>query len=203
MCVCPLCLQPKCNSFLGSNSQQGYSKHSKSLSCLTCRASIRPQSYMSLVWFDLTELASATEHYKSIAPQAFMSSVWFNLSEIMRACGLILCLTVLVCSNRFGVLRPSRTCLSSRALYTRSCMRPQARMTWSGSTLPNLPEQQSTVYKSKYQARSSHILCRHLEGIDCETYTAIIMHTHICRLTGKYIVHEVHSKVMQIYISAS
>ena len=156
-CVClSLCLQPKCNSFLGNNSQQGYSKHLKSLSCLTCRASIRPQSHMSLVWFDLTELASATEHYKSIPPQAFMSLVWFDLSELMRACGLILCLAVLVCSNRFGVLRPSQN-LPEQQNTTRSSMRPQARMTWSGSTLPNLPEQQSTVYKSKYQARSSHI----------------------------------------------
>ena len=51
---------------------------------------------------------------ESIRPQTRMSSLWFNPTELMRACGLILALVVLCSSSRFGVVRPYRTCLSNR-----------------------------------------------------------------------------------------
>ena len=122
-CVClSLCLQPKCNSFLGNNSQQGYSKHLKSLSCLTCRAR---QAWQATSSHEIDVLRPYRTCFSNRALQEHRATSF----------------------HEFGVVRPFQTheCLWP---YTLSCCTRLLKQVWCASTQPNLPEQQSTTRAS-------------------------------------------------------
>ena len=108
----------------------------------TTRASIRTQTRMSLVWFESTEHAWATEHYKmeysTTSSRVHCGSTLLNSLELVHWYLLLLCSVV-----QAGLVR-----------CTRVSMRPQARisMVWFDHTKPAWATQH---YKSKYQATSS------------------------------------------------